>query len=85
VPGRLDPGAESMPDSSPPSAIAPTRYARIGTIPAAMIIVIATVIVIRRRASKAVSKKWNVLDLSTKFRANQPAAVLVLVELIPIC
>jgi len=49
---RLDLGAEGVLDSTLPSAIAPTVYARIGDIPAAMIVAIAIIFVIRRRAAK---------------------------------
>jgi apolipoprotein N-acyltransferase len=51
---RLGLGAEGVLDSGLPGAIAPTVYARLGDIPAAMIVAAALIIVIRRRA-KAVS------------------------------
>lgn len=49
---RLDLGVEGVLDSRLPAAIAPTFYARTGDIPAAMIVAIAIIIVIRRRAVK---------------------------------
>ena len=52
---RLGLGAEGVLDSTLPSAIAPTLYARSGDIPAAMIVAIAIIVVIRRRAAKAIS------------------------------
>jgi apolipoprotein N-acyltransferase len=39
-------------DSRLPAAIAPTFYARTGDIPAAMIVAVAIIVVIRRRAAK---------------------------------
>ncbi|WP_375413579.1 apolipoprotein N-acyltransferase [uncultured Bradyrhizobium sp.] len=52
---RLDLGAEGVLDSGLPAAIAPTVYARLGDIPAAMMVAAAILIVIRRRAAKSVS------------------------------
>jgi apolipoprotein N-acyltransferase len=51
---RLDLGAEGVLDSGLPAAIAPTIYARLGDIPAAVIVAVALIIVIRRRAAKNV-------------------------------
>jgi apolipoprotein N-acyltransferase len=51
---RLDLGAEGVLDSGLPTAIAPTIYARLGDIPAAVIVAVALIIVIRRRAAKTV-------------------------------
>jgi apolipoprotein N-acyltransferase len=51
---RLDLGAEGVLDSPLPAAIAPTVYARTGNIPAAMMVAVAIIIVIRRRAAKSV-------------------------------
>jgi apolipoprotein N-acyltransferase len=47
-------GAEGVLDSGLPMAIAPTIYARPGDIPAAIIVAIALIIAIRRRAAKNV-------------------------------
>jgi apolipoprotein N-acyltransferase len=47
---RLGLGAEGVLDSSLPSAIKPTIYARSGDLPAAMMVAAALIIVIRRRA-----------------------------------
>jgi hypothetical protein len=52
---RLAVAPESAPASALPSAIAPTIYARSGDIPAAVIVAVATIFVIRRRAPKSVS------------------------------
>jgi apolipoprotein N-acyltransferase len=52
---RLGLGVEGALDSSLPSALAPTIYARSGDIPAAMIVAAALVFVIRRRAAKRMS------------------------------
>ena len=41
-------------DSGLPAAIKPTIYARLGDIPAAILVATALIIVIRRRAAKAV-------------------------------
>jgi apolipoprotein N-acyltransferase len=49
---RLDLGVEGVLDSSLPTAIAPTVYARVGDIPAAMIVAAALIFVIRRRVAK---------------------------------
>ncbi len=49
---RLDLGVEGVLDSRLPTAIAPTFYARTGDIPAAMIVAVAIIFVIRRRARK---------------------------------
>jgi apolipoprotein N-acyltransferase len=49
---RLDLGVEGVLDSRLPAAIAPTFYARTGDIPAAMIVAVAIIVVIRRRAAK---------------------------------
>src|SRR3954454_9658595 len=51
---RLGLGAEGVLDSPLPSAIKPTIYARLGDIPAAVIVAAALIIAIRRRAAKAV-------------------------------
>jgi apolipoprotein N-acyltransferase len=52
---RLGLGIEGVLDSSLPSAIAPTVYARVGDIPAAIIVAAALLFVIRRRAVKKIS------------------------------
>jgi apolipoprotein N-acyltransferase len=52
---RLGLGVEGVLDSSLPSAIAPTIYARNGDIPAAMIVAAALLFAIRRRAVKKLS------------------------------
>ncbi len=49
---RLDLGVEGVLDAGLPSAIAPTVYARIGDIPAAMFVALAIIIAIRRRAPR---------------------------------
>jgi apolipoprotein N-acyltransferase len=55
VVARLGLGVEGVLDSSLPSAIAPTIYARTGDIPVAIMIAAALLFVIRRRASKQIS------------------------------
>src|SRR4051812_14074958 len=50
---RLGLGAEGVLDSGLPAAIKPTIYARLGDIPAAVIVAAALIIAIRRRAAKA--------------------------------
>jgi apolipoprotein N-acyltransferase len=52
VVARLGLGAEGVLDSGLPAAIAPTIYARLGDIPAAVIVALALIIVIRRRSAK---------------------------------
>jgi apolipoprotein N-acyltransferase len=52
---RLGLGVEGVLDSSLPSAIAPTIYARSGDIPAALMVAAALILVIRRRAAKRMS------------------------------
>jgi apolipoprotein N-acyltransferase len=52
---RLGLGLEGVLDSSLPSAIPPTIYARAGDIPAAAIVVAALIFVIRRRVAKRTS------------------------------
>jgi apolipoprotein N-acyltransferase len=52
---RLGLGVEGVLDSSLPSAIAPTIYARNGDIPAAIIVAAALVFVIRRRVAMRTS------------------------------
>ncbi len=52
---RLGLGTEGVLDSGLPAAIAPTVYARTGDIPAAILVAVALIIVIRRRAAKPVS------------------------------
>jgi apolipoprotein N-acyltransferase len=49
---RLGLGIEGVLDSALPAAIAPTVYARTGDIPAAMIIAVALIFVLRRRMTK---------------------------------
>jgi apolipoprotein N-acyltransferase len=51
---QLGLGTEGVLDSPLPSAIPPTIYARLGDIPAAVIVAAALIIAIRRRAAKAV-------------------------------
>jgi apolipoprotein N-acyltransferase len=50
VVARLGLGVEGVLDSTLPSAIAPTIYARLGDVPAAVLVACAIVLVIRRRA-----------------------------------
>jgi len=52
---RLGLGLEGVLDSGLPSAIAPTIYARAGDIPAAIIVILGFVFVIRRRVAKRAS------------------------------
>jgi apolipoprotein N-acyltransferase len=52
---RMGLGVEGVLDSSLPSAIPPTVYARTGDIPAALIIAAAFIFVIRRRVTKRIS------------------------------
>jgi apolipoprotein N-acyltransferase len=52
---RLDLGVEGVLDSSLPTAIAPTIYARSGDIPVAVIVAAALIFVIRRRVAKRAS------------------------------
>ena len=52
---RLGLGIEGVLDSSLPSSIAPTVYARVGDIPAAVIVAAGVIFVIRRRVSKRTS------------------------------
>jgi apolipoprotein N-acyltransferase len=52
---RLDLGQEGVLDSNLPSAIPPTIYARVGDIPAAIIVAAALIFVIRRRVAKRTS------------------------------
>jgi apolipoprotein N-acyltransferase len=49
---RLDLGVEGVLDSRLPIAIPPTFYARTGDIPAAMMVAVAFLFVLRRRAKK---------------------------------
>jgi apolipoprotein N-acyltransferase len=55
VVARLGLGLEGVLDSSLPSAIPPTIYARVGDIPAAILLAAALIFVIRRRAAKRAS------------------------------
>jgi apolipoprotein N-acyltransferase len=52
---RLGLGLEGVLDSGLPSAIPPTIYARVGDIPAAIIVAAALIFVIRRRVAKRTS------------------------------
>jgi apolipoprotein N-acyltransferase len=52
---RLGLGLEGVLDSSLPSAIPPTIYARVGDIPAAIMVIIALIVVMRRRVIKQTS------------------------------
>ena len=52
---RLGLGLEGVLDSSLPSAIPPTIYARAGDIPAAAIVIVALIFVIRRRVARRTS------------------------------
>jgi apolipoprotein N-acyltransferase len=54
IAARLGLGIEGVLDASLPSAIAPTIYARIGNIPAAVIVIIAFICVILRRVSRRI-------------------------------
>src|SRR5205809_4651106 len=49
---RLDLGVEGVLDARLPGAIAPTFYARTGDVPAAMMVAVAILFVLRRRAEK---------------------------------
>jgi len=53
VVARLGLGLEGVLDSSLPSAIPPTIYARVGDTPAAILLAAALIFVIRRRAKRA--------------------------------
>ena len=55
VVARLGLGVEGVLDSSLPSAIAPTIYARSGDIPAAIILAVALLVAVRRREAKRTS------------------------------
>jgi apolipoprotein N-acyltransferase len=55
VVARLGLGLEGVLDSSLPSAIPPTIYARVGDTPAAILVAAALIFVIRRRAAKRAS------------------------------
>jgi apolipoprotein N-acyltransferase len=55
VVARLGLGLEGVLDSSLPSAIPPTIYARVGDTPAAILLAAALIFVIRRRAAKRAS------------------------------
>jgi apolipoprotein N-acyltransferase len=55
VVARLGLGLEGVLDSSLPSAIPPTIYARVGDIPAALIVLAGFIFVIRRRVAKRTS------------------------------
>src|SRR5206468_4220281 len=50
---RLGLGAEGVLDATLPAAIAPTVYARLGDIPVAVLLAVALIITIRRRAAKS--------------------------------
>jgi apolipoprotein N-acyltransferase len=52
---RLGLGLEGVLDSGLPTAIPPTIYARVGDIPAAAIVILAVIFVVRRRALKRTS------------------------------
>jgi len=45
-------GIEGILDSGLPAAIPPTLYARVGDIPAAMLVAIAVIVAVRRRVAK---------------------------------
>ena len=49
---RLDLGIDGVLDASLPAARPPTIYARLGDIPAAVIVAVALMLVIRRRTAK---------------------------------
>ncbi|MBV8700195.1 MAG: apolipoprotein N-acyltransferase, partial [Bradyrhizobium sp.] len=55
VVAQLDLGSEGVLDSRLPAAIAPTIYARVGDIPAAMIVALGLLIVLKRRFTKRTS------------------------------
>ncbi|QWG13214.1 apolipoprotein N-acyltransferase [Bradyrhizobium sediminis] len=55
VVARLGLGVEGVLDSALPAAIAPTIYARIGDIPAAILVAAALLVVLRRRVAKRAS------------------------------
>jgi apolipoprotein N-acyltransferase len=52
---RLDLGVEGVLDSSLPSAIPPTIYARYGDLPAALLVIAALIFVVRRRVTRRTS------------------------------
>jgi apolipoprotein N-acyltransferase len=52
IAAELGLGLEGVLDASLPTAIGPTIYARIGNIPAAIIVIIALIFVILRRVSR---------------------------------
>ena len=52
---RLGLGIEGVLDSGLPAAIAPTIYARVGDIPAAIMVAVALLLVLRRRVAKRTS------------------------------
>ena len=52
---RLDLGVEGVLDSSLPAAIPPTIYARYGDVPAALLVMVALIIVVRRRVARRTS------------------------------
>jgi apolipoprotein N-acyltransferase len=49
---RLGLGVEGVLDSALPAAMAPTIYARFGDIPAAILVALALILVVRRRVAK---------------------------------
>ena len=52
---RLDLGVEGVLDSGLPSAVPPTIYARHGDLPAALLVIAALILVVRRRVMRRVS------------------------------
>jgi apolipoprotein N-acyltransferase len=67
---RLGLGLEGVLDSSLPSAIPPTIYARAGDIPAAAIVVAALIFVIRRRVAKRTSGRLYIHGLVADIGRN---------------
>jgi apolipoprotein N-acyltransferase len=51
--GHLDLGSEGVLDSGLPAAISPTLYSQVQDIPAAIVIALSAIMVIRRRAKQS--------------------------------
>ncbi|WP_295852105.1 apolipoprotein N-acyltransferase [Tardiphaga sp.] len=54
ITARLELGAEGVLDAGLPAAIAPTFYARVGDVPAAVIVAFALILAMRRRSAKPI-------------------------------